>query len=166
MVEIALKIVVVGDDAVGKTSIIIRYVKNNFTDDYKPTLGADFAFKEIKYNGISAKLNIWDIGGANQYKNLRKYYFEGTNVVLLVFDLTSGRTFENAINFWIEDLQNICNSVPIILVGNKSDLKTQRKISPDQIKNDTPNLIHFFIETSAKTGQNIEYLFQRVLTLL
>ncbi|MFX0138053.1 MAG: Rab family GTPase [Candidatus Hodarchaeota archaeon] len=164
--EIAIKIVVVGDEEVGKTSIILKYVKNRFTEDYKPTLGADFAVKELKFNGKILKLYLWDIGGKDQFKNLHKYYYEGANVFILVFDLTSAETFENAVNIWMEDIRNNYDTIPIILVGNKFDLVNERQVSIEQIEKKSLNYIPFSIETSAKTGYNINDLFFQILELL
>ncbi|NVM03478.1 MAG: GTP-binding protein [Candidatus Helarchaeota archaeon] len=164
--EIAIKIVLVGDEEVGKTSIIIKYVKNRFTEDYKPTLGADFAVKKLKFNEKKVKLYLWDIGGQKQFKNLHKYYYEGANLFLLVFDLTSYKTFENAINIWTEDIKNNYDTIPIILVGNKFDLENERQVLFEEIEKKSLNFINFSIETSAKTGHNIENLFLRILELL
>ena len=166
MSEIGLKIVVLGDEEVGKTSIILKYVENRFTEDYKPTLGADFAIKEIRYNGVEIKLYLWDIGGTDKYRNLHKFYFEGANVFLIVFDLTRPDTLEHMNNIWLEDIKANSGPVPIILVGNKNDLKDQRLISPEQVQHETSDLIALTIETSAKTGQNIEDLFQKTLKIL
>ena len=164
--KFGLKIVIVGDEEVGKTSIILKYTKNCFTEDYKQTLGADFATKEVKYNGDDIILYLWDIGGKDRYKDLHKYYFEGTNVFLLIFDLTSRTTFENAMNFWLKDIQTYCGLVPIIFVGNKNDLNDQRQVFLEQMKRRTSNLITLLIETSAKTGYNIENLFLKTIELL
>ncbi len=164
--EIAIKIVVVGDEEVGKTSIILKYVKNRFTDDYKPTLGADFAVKELRLNGKIVKLYLWDIGGKDQFKNLHKYYYEGANLFILVFDLTKLETFENAINVWIEDIRKNYDTIPIVLVGNKFDLENERRVSFEQIKDLTFDFIPLSLETSAKTGLNIEDLFNKIIEFL
>jgi len=164
--EIAIKIVVVGDEEVGKTSLILKYVKNRFTEDYKPTLGADFAVKELRLNGKIVKLYLWDIGGKEQFKNLHKYYYEGANVFVLVFDLTNLESFENAINVWIEDIRKNYANIPIIIVGNKFDLKNERKVALEEIKKIKFEFIPLSIETSAKTGHKIEDLFLKILELL
>lgn len=166
MTEIALKIVVVGDEAVGKTSIILRYTKNRFTENYKPTLGADFALKEVKYNKLDVKLYLWDIGGSNRYKNLYKYYFEGANLFLLVFDISSTHSFENVKQNWLINIQEYSNSVPIILVANKYDLKNQREVTLEEIKYLISEPIILSFEISAKTNYNIENLFSKSLEIL
>ncbi len=163
MPEIALKIVVLGDEEVGKTSIILKYTKNRFTEDYKPTLGADFAIRELKYNEFDVKLYIWDIGGVDKHKDLHKFYFEGADTFLLVYDITRYNTFENAINLWIPDIELNLKSASIILVGNKNDLETRRQISRVQINGINSNNLVSSIETSAKTGNNIEKVFLNIL---
>ncbi|MHA1379005.1 MAG: Rab family GTPase [Candidatus Helarchaeota archaeon] len=165
MTELAIKTVVVGDEAVGKTSIIIRYVKNRFTEEYKKTLGADFALKKVQYNENLVKMYIWDIGGKIQYKNLHEFYFEGANLFIIVFDLTRYFTFENAKNVWLEDIRAKFPKVPIIFVGNKNDLKKERRISKQEIENILPSTSLVF-ETSAKTGEHITDLFQRIPKIL
>ncbi len=164
--EIALKIVFIGDEEVGKTSLVLRYTENRFTEAYKPTLGADFAIKEINYNGENVKMYLWDIAGSGKYENLHKFYFEGTNVFLLVYDLTNPITLENAEYFWLNDIIINCASVPIILIGNKKDLNEQRRVFPEQISQEILDSTVMSIETSAKTGHNIENLFLSILNLL
>jgi len=158
--KFAFKIILIGPSAVGKTSLINRYVKNQFTD-YKPTLGVDFLLKQIDLEGKFVKLTIWDIGGHEKFKALHKSYYQGTNGALLIFDLTRKRTFDE-MEVWYTEMKEILErKIPFILIGNKVDLI---KNSPAAIKEDiaieyAKNHGSSYIQTSAKTGENVENAF-------
>ena len=119
------KVIIIGAGAVGKTSLLHRFVENKFSFRYKMTIGADFLSKVIQdhpESGITVKLQIWDIGGQDRYKFLRSSFFDGANGALIVFDLSRWHTFEE-IDEWLADLYEFAGrDVPFALIGNKSDL--------------------------------------------
>ena len=154
-----IKICLLGEANVGKTSLVYRFIENKFRENYKSTLGVNLLKKDMEikqYGDVSAQL--WDLGGQESFRSLRKLYLEGANGALLVFDMTSKKTFEK-LNDWVQDFRDAREEAPIILIGNKSDLEKQIKITERDSKEyaDTNNL--GMIITSAKTGQNVEEAF-------
>ncbi len=154
-----IKICLLGEANVGKTSLVYRFIENKFRENYKSTLGVNLLKKDMEieqYGEVSAQ--IWDLGGQESFKSLRRFYLEGANGALLVFDMTSKKTFEK-LNDWVQDFREARDDAPIILIGNKSDLKKQIKITESDAKNyaDANNL--GVIITSAKTGENVEEAF-------
>ena len=130
------KIVVVGDVGVGKTSIIQRYVHNNFTSNYKSTIGVDFALKVVRLNdGSDARLQLWDIAGQERYGNMTRVYYREAVGALLVFDLSRKITFD-ALPKWKNDLDEKItlpdgDPIPVMLLGNKSDLDRECPLLTD-----------------------------------
>ncbi|MFX0057076.1 MAG: Rab family GTPase [Candidatus Hodarchaeota archaeon] len=154
-----IKICLLGEANVGKTSLVYRFIENRFRENYKSTLGVNLLKKDMtleKYGTVSAQ--IWDLGGQESFKTLRKLYLEGANGALLVYDCTKKKTFEKIEN-WMQDFKEARGNEPLILIGNKIDLDDKIKISEDEgsryaAKNDMK-----FISTSAKTGSNVEDAF-------
>ncbi len=165
--EYILKLVLLGDPAVGKTSLINQYVDHTFETDYRPTLGANIIAKEIKMDNpnTSAKLIIWDIAGQKIYDLSRKMFFQGCSGALFVYDITRESTFDHIYNKWVHDFQKFGKrESEVILIGNKKDLKDLRYVDKDRGKQlaDKMNAIEF-IETSAKYGENVEFAFQKLI---
>ncbi|MHA1688835.1 MAG: Rab family GTPase [Promethearchaeota archaeon] len=156
------KVVICGPAAVGKTSIIQRFVHNSFSISYKITIGVDFLTKDVEYrDGEFARLTIWDIGGQERYNFLRESFFEKSDGALLIFDLTREKTFIEIRN-WLEELRKYTfDKIPFIFVGNKSDLLADLGVvlDNDDIKRFAKKEGAIYVETSAKTGENIELAF-------
>lgn len=162
--ELKAKVTLLGDSEVGKTSLILRYVKNEFTEVYKQTLGADFMIKKIDLNNDPNKritLAIWDLAGQEQFSNLREYYLAGTLAAIICFDLTQKVTFEH-VPAWMQETRNICGDIPIVLVGTKSDLEDRRQVTKKDVETflakDASNNVKFF-ETSSATYHNVNDVF-------
>ena len=155
-----LKLLTIGDQFVGKSSIINRYIDDKFNEKIKPTLGIDFKTKMIQKGENLIKISIYDTAGEEKYRHLIKNYYNGSNGILLVFDITDKNSFDN-LNFWLDELEKNCNlnNLYIFLVGNKTDLKKERKVSYDEAKNFADMKKIPYIEISAKTGDNIDKLF-------
>ena len=160
-----LKLVVIGDGAVGKTSLIVRHVDKRFIEEYKPTIGFDIALKTMKIEegGIEAELLIWDIAGQAIFEKIREEYLQGTNGALILFDLTRKETYDH-VNDWLKELTNYAGKVPFVLIGNKADLTDQRAVSEDEGRHlmSKTEAIEY-IETSAKTGQKVEDAFEKII---
>ncbi|MHA1300730.1 MAG: Rab family GTPase [Candidatus Helarchaeota archaeon] len=156
-----LKMVVVGDPAVGKTSIIRRFADDKFEDDYKHTIGADFNVKVIEFpeSKRNAVLTVWDIGGHERFEIIRRYYYEGSHAGLIVFSLTNKESFKSVTN-WYNDLRQYLKNIPIILIANKKDLVDEIVIEDSEIEAKVKELelVQYF-KTSAKTGENVEKAF-------
>ena len=153
------KLILIGNSGVGKSCILQRYMKHSFEESYKCTIGVDFLMKSVIIKGITVKLQLWDTAGQEKYKSMVSSYYRGANVALIVFDLTSHESFE-ALPIWIENYyKNGPEQKNIILIGNKKDLEEDRKVSSQEAENfaETNNMMYF--ETSAKDGENIDYVF-------
>ncbi|TFG29514.1 MAG: GTP-binding protein [Promethearchaeota archaeon] len=165
--EFVFKIVVLGDAAVGKTSLINMYIEQSFTEDYKPTLGANIIRKDVHVDEINAsvRLIMWDLAGQEKYNVIRSMYFQGCVGALLVYDVTRSNTFEAIDSKWLKDFKKyVKKEGTYILIGNKVDLKDERVVSTDQGKNYANEIeASDFIETSAKYGENVEQAFTNLV---
>jgi Ras-related protein Rab-1A len=164
------KSIVVGDGGVGKTALTLRFSKGFFTEDYKMTIGVDFHVKTISIdtaNGsIRCKLQLWDTGGQERFSSIRPMYYRGSLGVVLVFDLTNSDSFEH-LPQWIEEVRaNVKAEIPLLLVGNKSDLIDQRIVSMDEINRFTRDFNLYYMETSAKTGDGVGDCFYILACLM
>ena len=124
------KICLVGEGFVGKTSIRRKYLGIGFKRNYIPTLGVDFAQKTISFHGIPTNLIIWDIAGQSQFENLRKRYYDGASGIILVYSTIDKASFENAPRWLVEAHAHVGSLPPIIIVGNKIDLRPSHDPSP------------------------------------
>jgi Ras-related protein Rab-11A len=167
--EFIFKIVVIGDAAVGKSTLIHRFIKDKFKEDYRPTLGADLLRKQVEIEFEDKKFNctlvLWDIAGQDRYKMIRALYFNGCVGAILVYDCTRLKTFENIKSIWLNDLLiNAEENVSHILIGNKIDLEDLRLVSSEEGKEMAEEIKSAeFIETSAKTGENVENAFKSLV---
>ncbi len=155
------KVIAVGDGAVGKTSITLRFSTGTFRDSYIMTIGVDFAVKTIDVGTTEGakkiKLQIWDTGGQERFSYVRPLYYKGAMGGLVVFDVTQVESFQN-IPKWFEEVKKNRGNIPLILVGNKVDLP-DRKINGEQAKEIAKKNGVQYLETSAKTGESIERIF-------
>jgi len=163
--EYAYKLILGGDGAVGKTSMVHRFVEDKFQTDYKGTIGTSIMKKECEFEGLKSKVRfvIWDLAGQSQFKRVRYSYVANAEAGILVFDVTRKDTFEN-IKLWHEETIEISKDIALILVGNKIDLEDSRVVSTAEGEELAKKLNLGYVETSAKTGENIEDAF-RMLAL-
>ena len=153
------KLILIGNSGVGKSSILQRYMNKTFEESYKCTIGVDFLMKSLEVKGKTVKLQLWDTAGQEKYKSMVSSYYRGANVALVVFDITSRSSFES-LPLWIENYyKNGPEQKNIILIGNKKDMADQRQVTQEEAEefSETNNMIYF--ETSAKEGDNIDYVF-------
>ena len=153
------KLILIGNSGVGKSCILQRYMKHTFEESYKCTIGVDFLMKSIVINGQTVKLQLWDTAGQEKYKSMVSSYYRGANVALIVFDITNHQSFDS-LPMWIENFyKNGPEQKNIILIGNKKDLADLRQVTQQEAEafSETNNMMYF--ETSAKEGDNIEYIF-------
>lgn len=165
--EWALKLAVLGDPAVGKTSLIDKYITDSFRENYQPTLGVNIVSKDIRIEEINSKIRLllWDIAGQDKYELTRQNFFQGCVGALLVYDMTRYSTFEQITLKWLEDFKKFSRPDGIyILIGNKSDLKDSIKVSSEEGKLLSQKISSAdFIETSAKYGENVEKAFKKLV---
>lgn len=159
--EFVFKIVIIGDAAVGKTSLINQFVESSFNEDYKPTLGANIVRKDVNLDNIKVRLIMWDLAGQEKYRVVRSMYFQGCEGALLVYDVTRYHTLDSINNKWLKDYKkHVKKKGAFILIGNKTDLKDQVAVPTERGKELATKIkASDFIETSAKLGENIEEAF-------
>ncbi|MFX0069506.1 MAG: Rab family GTPase [Candidatus Hermodarchaeota archaeon] len=165
--EFVFKIVVLGDAAVGKTSLINQYIEQSFSEDYKPTLGANIIRKDVHVDKINAnvRLIMWDLAGQEKYNVIRSMYFQGCVGALLVYDVTRNDTFESINSKWLRDFNKyVKKEGTYIVIGNKIDLKEERIVSTGDGEKYAKEInASDFVETSAKYGENVEKAFQNLV---
>jgi len=163
----ALKLALLGDPAVGKTSLIDKYITDSFNENYQPTLGVNIVTKDIKLEEINSdiRLLLWDIAGQAKYELTRMMFFQGCSGALFVYDKTRYSTFENITSKWLEDFIKFGKPDGVyILIGNKLDLKDSIKVSSEEGKLLSQKInATEFIETSAKYGENVEIAFKKLV---
>ena len=160
-----IKVCLLGEANVGKTSLLYRYIENKFRDNYKATLGVNLLKKEANIEGYGLiTIQIWDLGGQESFKSLRKLYLEGANGALVIFDMTKIKTFEK-LSDWVGDFIEARGNQPLLLVGNKTDLKDNIKVSENEANDFASKNGMDFIMTSAKTGENVEVAFLNLIKL-
>ena len=155
-----IKICILGDSGVGKTNLVIRFTENCFSLNIPPTIGYDYKSKKIniKDSNKEAKLQIWDTAGQERYLSLSKTIFQKVNGVILVYDITKKDSFDN-IPKWIKIINEYNSTLPIILVGNKTDKIDERIITTEEGKQLADEYKMDFIESSALNGENVEKIF-------
>lgn len=169
--EFVFKIATIGSYATGKTSLINRYVEHKFQEDYKPTLGASIIAKDLQYTSKDGETEymvrcvIWDVAGQERYESVRSMYFQGCAGAILVYDVTRVPTFKEIEEKWINDFKTHANpKARFILIGNKIDLEEIRNVTTEQGKEMADNIgANAFIETSAKTGENVHESFESLI---
>lgn len=161
------KILILGDTGVGKTSIMNQYVNKRFSGQYKATIGADFMTKNVVVDDKSVTLQVWDTAGQERFQSLGVAFYRGSDACVLVFDITSEKTFDN-LNMWKEEFLTQASpknpdDFPFIILGNKCDEQSQRVVSEMKINYwcKTRNLPYFGI--SAKDNINIEQAFTELV---
>lgn len=157
--------IIVGDGSVGKTALSLRCTTKVFVENYKVTIGVDFRIKRYTIEGIQSRFFIWDTGGQERFTNIRSQYFKGARGALIVYDITNKRSFKN-VKKWYQEIKKHSEGIPVILVGNKADLKQSRKIPSKDGEKIAKEIDCPFFEASAKTGENVEFIFRTLNTML
>jgi small GTP-binding protein len=161
--EFVFKITVLGESAVGKTSLLNRFCEGTFSEDYLPTLGANIVRKDVNLEETNTKIRLimWDLAGQEKYNVIRSMYFQGCEGALLVYDVTRYNTFDNIKSRWLRDFKKYIRKEGVyVLIGNKTDLVDERAVPREKGEElaEKINASHF-VETSAKLGENIEEAF-------
>ena len=157
-----MKLILVGDSNVGKSSFMEMFLNNRFTSDAHFTIGVDYGSKQIIHNNNKTTIRIWDTAGQESYRSIVDIYFRNTQGALLLFNLTDRSTFHNAFNIWLPKL--VDNSIPFILVGNKCDQKAV--VSSEEIKYKCQEHNIIYIEASAKEDINVDQSFIKMISLI
>jgi len=158
------KIIFIGDVSVGKTSIINVLMGQKFNNEYEASIGVDFFSKTIKYKGKTIKLQIWDSAGQEKFRSLIPNYIRGSSLVFIVYDISNKKSFDN-LQSWIDFVNNIENS-NIVILGNKTDLDSQRQVTTEEGQKFCSEKNYEFFEVSAKEDNNLNHmLFNSVAQL-
>ena len=161
--ESVFKIIIVGDSGVGKTNIMTKYIKNEFSEKFKVTIGVDFFSKEFDIEGHKIKAQIFDTAGQERFRSLIVNYYKGAKGAFIVYDITSENSF-NAIDNWVSNIRAFADKkIILILIGNKSDLEKIRKVSKEKGEEKAKGLGLAFLETSALNGENLEKAFELMI---
>lgn len=163
-IDYVFKVVLIGDSAVGKSQMLNRFARNEFTLDSKATIGVEFQTRTIIVDHKTIKAQIWDTAGQERYRAVTSAYYRGAVGAMLVYDITKRQTFDH-IARWLEELRSHAdNNIVIMLIGNKTDLGTLRAVSTEDAKEFAEKEGLFFLETSALEATNVESAFYTVLT--
>ena len=154
------KIIIIGDSGIGKSCVLKRLVENEFKEDHDVTVGVEFGSYLIKVQDKVLKLQIWDTAGQESFRSITKIFYRGAHAAILGYSITRKDSFEN-LTEWLKEAKTSCSAdVQFYLIGNKSDLESQREVSFNQgLQFKKENNLHYFTETSAKSGENIDKLF-------
>nr|MDO8135623.1 Rab family GTPase [Candidatus Njordarchaeum guaymaensis] len=158
------KVVIVGDGAVGKTTLIRRHAKGKFEFDVLPTIGVDITSKYYRLpSGLLLMLSIWDIAGQELFKTVRHEYYKGASAAMLVFDMTSPESFWRVKTWYVDLRDNLQQRIPTVLMGNKKDLGAHRAIMESEAKDLAEGYGFKYFETSALTGENVDKAFYNLI---
>ncbi|QCD85288.1 Ras-related protein Rab-5A [Vigna unguiculata] len=156
------KLVLLGDMGTGKTSLVLRFVKGQFSEYQESTIGAAFFTQVLSLNEATVKFDIWDTAGQERYHSLAPMYYRGAAAAIVVYDITSMDSFVRA-KKWVREVQRQANSsLTMFLVANKADLEGDRKVSNEEGEEYARESGLSFLETSAKTAQNVNELFYEI----
>jgi len=160
------KLVFLGEQSVGKTSLITRFMYDSFDTSYQATIGIDFLSKTMYLEDRTIRLQLWDTAGQERFRSLIPSYIRDSSVAVVVYDITNSNSFHQT-SKWIDDARTERGSdVIIMLVGNKTDLGDKRQVSTEEGELKAKELNVMFAETSAKAGYNVKQLFRRIASAL
>ena len=158
----SIKVVLLGEAGVGKTCIIKQFIEKKFEQNTDSSLSAQFVSKTIEYVDFAKtlKFDIWDTVGQERFRSIAKIFYKDAHVVILVYDITSKKSFNALNDFWIGEIKNNCNGSPLFaIIGNKNDLYMKQEVDPLDAKDLAKKIGGIFQLTSAKTAEGISQLF-------
>ncbi|KAG1364234.1 ras-related protein RGP1 [Cocos nucifera] len=163
-IDYVFKVVLIGDSAVGKSQLLARFSRNEFSLDSKATIGVEFQTRTLTIDHKTVKAQIWDTAGQERYRAVTSAYYRGAVGAMLVYDMTKRQSFDH-VTRWLEELRGHADkNIVIMLIGNKSDLGTLRAVPTEDAKEFAQRENLFFMETSALEATNVETAFLTILT--
>ena len=156
--DINLKILILGDSSVGKTSLLLQYAEGYFPSIYCATIGIEYKIKKINMNGTDINLQIWDTAGEERFRSITQNFMKGADGILYVYDITQKSSFDN-LKTWISQSEEITDGFKKIIIGNKSDLEKERRVPKEALKKFCEERNIKGIEVSAKAGTKITEAF-------
>jgi len=153
------KLVLIGDSGVGKSCLLLRFADDNFTDSYISTIGVDFRFRTITIDKKTVKLQIWDTAGQERFRTITSAYYRGADGIIMVYDVTSQESFDH-VEEWLSEVDRYANeNTSKLLLGNKADLVDEKQVTEETAQRFADKLGIPFLETSAKTSNNVDAAF-------
>ena len=164
--DFIFKVLLLGNSDVGKSSLILRYVDQTWSDTFVPTIGVDFKVKSLEVENKQIKMQIWDTAGQERFRNVISSYFRGSHGIFVIYDITNRDSFKNLEN-WLQEIEKNANpNVLKILIGNKNDLEEDREIKTEEGQAFADRNGMQFIETSAKNNVNVNEAFEALAKLM
>ena len=164
-IKLSLKILLIGDSQVGKTSLLLKYTEHVFPEEHIATIGVEYKDKFILKDNYNIRLQIWDTAGQERFHSITKNIYRNANGVLFVYDITNQESFSNIKN-WIKDLQNVGNDIKGVIIGNKIDLEQKRDVTKQDLEEIGKKYNMPFLETSAKQSINVNEGFELLVNEL
>ena len=165
VIELNIKLLIVGDSNVGKTSLLLQYTDNYYPDQHTATIGFEYKIKIFQYKNYNIKLQIWDTAGQERFHSITNNFFHNADGILFVYDITNRQTFDG-VKVWIKEAEEIGNFYKRILIGNKCDLSEKRNISIEELENYCMEKNMQFFETSAKENIYLVEAFNKIVDLI
>ncbi|CAK84110.1 unnamed protein product (macronuclear) [Paramecium tetraurelia] len=160
------KLVIIGNSGVGKSSLLVRYTDDTFSENYISTIGVDFKFKTFRLDGKGLKLQIWDTAGQERFRTITNAYYKGADAIVIVYDTTCQSSFEEIEKSWIDEIhKHAGKNTTVLLIGNKSDLPNKAVIT-ERAQTYAKEKLMLFYETSAKTSHGVSQAFEELSRLL
>ena len=164
-IKLSLKILLIGDSQVGKTSLLLKYTEHVFPEEHIATIGVEYKDKFILKDNYNIRLQIWDTAGQERFHSITKNIYRNANGVLFVYDITNQESFSNIKN-WIKDLQNVGNDIKGVIIGNKIDLEQKRDVKKQDLEEIGKKYNMPILETSAKQSINVNEGFELLVNEL
>ena len=153
------KILLIGNSAVGKSSLLLRFAENTFPESFLPTIGVDFKIKTFLLEGQTVKLQIWDTAGQERFKTITSSYYKGAHGIIIVFDITDEQSFKD-IPTWLEEVESHADhDVVQVIIGNKTDLEEKRQVPKEKAQEYADSLGFTYLESSAKQCVGVQEAF-------
>ena len=160
-----IKFIIIGDAAVGKSNLLVRYTSGQFKEEYQLTIGVEFGSNNVIIGDNTYRIQIWDTAGQENFRSITRSYYKNTACAIIVYEISNKKSFEN-ISSWIEECKNTApKSILMVLVGNKCDLDN-REVTEEEGREFAEKNGMLFFETSAKTGKNVEELFKESVKVI
>lgn len=157
-----LKLLIIGDSGVGKSSLLLRFSDNVFRDQYISTIGIDFKIRTLEIDGERIRVQIWDTAGQERFRTITSTYYRGTHGVIVVYDVTNGESFVN-VKRWLSEIEQNCDNIDRILVGNKNDRPDRKIVLTEDAQRFAEQMSLQLFETSAKNDSNVGEMFMAII---
>ncbi|CAD8115584.1 unnamed protein product [Paramecium primaurelia] len=154
------KLVIIGNSGVGKSSLLLRFADDQFSESYLTTIGVDFRFRTLPIDGKNVKLQIWDTAGQERFRTITSAYYKGADGIVMVYDVTQGQSFDDIDKFWLHEVESYGEkNVQLLIIGNKNDLDEQKQIETSKAEEYCKSHNMLFMECSAKTADHVNNAF-------